>query len=157
MSQDDEPQQSRKGAAVKKAMDYLALRDHSRAEIATKLRRLEFSKEDIEHALEYVETSGWLISPEALSLKVTEQLHRKKKSHFYIQQYLQSKKLPPTPRDPEIEKEKALSLVEGRFSRLSKGKQIDNKKMAQFLKYRGFDPTTIRQVIHEASRHSKSI
>jgi SOS response regulatory protein OraA/RecX len=145
-----------RGYAVKKAMDYLASRDHSKSEIESKLKRLKLPKDAIDHALDYVESGGWLLPPEAMAQKVADVLHRKKKSHFYIQNYLKSKKLPSVARDNEIELEKARSLVEGRFSRLSKRSQIDNKKIAQFLKYRGFDPQTIRQVLKETSRHQKA-
>lgn len=148
-------------AALQKTMDYLGVRDHSRYELEQKLRRLEFSKEDIAYALNHVEASGWLPPPEVLAEKVAQQLHRKKKSHMYILGYLRQKKLPSVNRDSEIEREKAKKLLLYHFSRLSKGsrdaKNSLPKKMAQFLQNRGFDRETIAKVVHETSGTSKSV
>jgi len=149
---DKKPYRTR-GDAVRKAMDYLAMRDHSRGEIATKLKRLEFAADDIAYALDYVQEGGWLLAPDVLAQKVADQLHRKKKSHFYIQNFLRGKQLPAVTRDRDIEFEKAMALLKGR---LSKPSAMDRKKIAQFLKYRGFDPETIRRVIHETAGNSKN-
>ena len=143
--------------AVRKAMDYLGIRDHSRHELKTKMRKLEFEDADIDYALDHVEESGWLLSPEALALKVADQLHRKKKSHYYIMAYLQKKKLPAVPRDGNIEREKAQKLVNSRFSRLSNPSQDDKKVMVNYLKNRGFDRETISKVLNDTSGNSKSI
>lgn len=144
-------------AAVRKAMDYLGVRDHSRHELKTKMRKLEFEDADIEYALDHVEKSGWLLSPEALAQKVADQLHRKKKSHYYILAFLQKKKLPPVPRVAEIELEKAQKLANSRFSRLSNPSQDDKKVIINYLKNRGFDRETISKVLNETSGNSKSI
>jgi len=146
-----------KSDAIKKAMDYLAMRDHSRAELRVKLSKYEFEKSDIEAALDHVEHSGWMLPPQALAEKVAETLHRKKKSHYYIVKYLQQKQLPPVSKDPSRELEKAQSLLKGRFSTLSKLSPEDKKRIVQFLKFRGFDPDTIRRVIHDTSGTEKSI
>lgn len=138
-------------------MDFLAMRDHSQAELRTKLSRYDFLPEDIEAAMDYVATSGWLLAPEVLAEKVADQLHRKKKSHYYILKFLQQKKLPPVPRDGSRELEKAMAVLPGRFSRLSKVSPEDKKKIAQFLKNRGFDLDTILRVIHETSGNTQSL
>lgn len=143
--------------AIKKAMDYLAMRDHSRSELRMKLSKYDFLPDDIESALNHVESSGWLLPPQALAEKVADQLHRKKKSHYYIVKYLQQKQLPPVPRDSDLELEKALSLLEGRFSPLSKPTTLDKKQIMVFLRNRGFDHETIQRVVNEASGHSQSI
>ncbi len=135
--------------AIKKAMDFLALRDHSRSELRLKLSRSEFSPEDIEAALDHSEASGWLLPPQALSEKVAEELHRKKKSHDYIAHYLQQKELPPVARDTERELEKALSALGGRFSPLSNPSTVDKKQIMVFLQNRGFDEDTIQIVIQK--------
>lgn len=141
--------------AIRKAMDYLGARDHSRRELKKKLQRFEVSPEDIEAALDHVEESGWLLSPEKLAVKVAEQLHRKKKSYFYILGYLREKGLPTVPRVAEIEQEKAQKLLESRFSDLSKLSHSDKKKRIQYLKNRGFDRETIAKVINDPSGTSE--
>lgn len=146
-----------KNEAIQKAMDYLAMRDHSRSELRMKLSKYHFLPDDIESALNHVETSGWLLPPQALAEKVADQLHRKKKSHFYILKYLQQKQLPPVTRDSERELEKARSLLGGRFSPLSKPSTLDKRQMMVFLKNRGFDHETIQRVINETSGHSPSL
>lgn len=142
---------------IKKAMDLLAIRDHSRSELRLKLSRYEFLPEDIEAALDHSEASGWILPAQALSEKVAEELHRKKKSHDYIVQYLQQKELPPVPRDADRELEKALSALGGRFSPLSNPSTVDKKQIMVFLQNRGFDEETIQRVVNEASGRSQSI
>ncbi len=143
--------------AIKKAMDYLATRDHSRAELRTKLTKHEFLPEDIESVLDHAESAGWMLSPHALSEKVAEALSRKKKSHDYIVQYLVQKELPPVPYDADRELEKAVSVLGGRFSPLSKPSTLDKNQVTAFLQNRGFDEETIQRVIDETSGRSKSI
>jgi regulatory protein len=148
-------------AAIRKAMDYLSIRDHSKYELMKKLTRQEFSVDDIISAILYVEEGGWLLPPDVMAEKVADQLHRKKKSHLYIQGYLRQKKLPSVPRDQDIELQKARKLLQGRFSRLSKRFQGDKKEVrkhvAQFLRGRGFDSQTIAKVSHEASTNPESV
>lgn len=128
-------------------MDYLAVRDHSRQELETKLSQKDYAPEDIAHALDSLETSGLLASPESLSEKVSENLHQKGKSHTYIEQYLEAKGLPSVPRDSELELEKAEKLLQSHFSKLSKSSETDKKKMAHFLQNRGFDTETIMKAL----------
>ena len=143
--------------AIKKAMDFLAIRDHSRSELRLKLSRFEFLPEDIDTALDHAEEKGWLLAPQALAEKVAEELHSKKKSHEYIVQYLEQKELPPVPRDSEREVEKALSLLGKHFSPLSNPSTPDKKQVMAFLQNRGFDEDTIQRVVHETSGRSQSI
>lgn len=134
---------SQKKSAREKAMDYLAVRDHSRLELETKLSQKDYSPDEIAHALDSLEVSGFLASEESLSESVSENLHQKGKSHTYIEQYLEAKGLPPVPRDSELELKKAEKLLQSHFSKLSKSSETDKKKMAQFLQNRGFDSDTI--------------
>lgn len=127
-------------------MDFLAVRDLSRLELTTKLEKNDYPREDIEAAIAKIEAKGWLMEPESLSHKVSETLHRKKKSHLYIVEYLKAKGLPPVPRDSEREREKAEILLKTHFSKMTKSQETDKKKMAQFLKNRGFDTQTIMKV-----------
>ena len=66
-------------SAREKAMDYLAVRDHSREELRKKLLQKDYTPSEINKTLDEAETSGWLVPSEALSAKVSEILHRKKK------------------------------------------------------------------------------
>ncbi len=135
--------------AIKKAMDYLAMRDHSRSELRMKLTKHDFTPDDIDEALNHVESSGWLLPPQALAEKVADQLHHKNKSHDYIVKYLQQKELPPVPRDSSQEYEKARSLLGERVSPLSKPSTLDKKQIISYLQFRGFDHETIQRVINE--------
>lgn len=137
---------SQKDASTK-AMDYLAIRDHSKSELKNKLSRCGYEAEEIENALNYVEERGWLLPPEELAAKVALQLHRKKKSHFYILQYLKQKQLPAVDKDPDLELEKATDLVTSRFPTLSNVSYEDKKQIARLLKNRGFDGETISRVL----------
>ena len=143
--------------AIQKAMDYLAMRDHSRSELRMKLAKHDFVPDDIDAALNHVESSGWLLPPQALAEKVADQLHGKKKSHDYIVKYLQQKQLPPVPRESSREYEKACSLLSDRLSPLSKPLSLDKKQIINYLRYRGFDHETIQRVINETSGSSPNI
>lgn len=138
-------------SAREKAMDYLAIRDHSRKELATKLEHKNYAREDIAIALDGLEAQGLLLSPEKMADKVAQNLHDKLKSHGYIEQYLESKGLPPVPRDSERELEKAQKLLESQFSKLSKSTDADTKTIAQFLKNRGFDTQTILSLVPDSN------
>ena len=132
-----------------KTMDYLSMRDHSKSELREKLRRKDYKDLEIEAALHIVEEKGWLLPPEELAEKVSLQLHLKKKSHSYIDQYLRSKELPSVAMNAELELEKALEITKSRFSTLSNASDEDKKQIARILKTRGFDSETISRLIHE--------
>ncbi len=143
-----------KKSARDKIIDYLAISDHSRQDLTTKLQRLEYSENEIAHALDAAEAAGWLLSNEKMAAKVTEALHRKNKGYLYIVQYLEAKGLPPLPIDAELELEKAQKLLQSHFSKLSKSNPADKNetdkiKIAQFLKNRGFDTQTVAKIIGE--------
>ncbi len=134
-----------------KAMDYLARRDHSEKELIEKLSRF-FEHEEIEAALTEMKQRGWLLPPEELAAKVTENLHSKNKGYLYIQNFLRKKGLPSTDRDPHREIDKARALIETK----SKDSQ-DRKKTVSLLKNRGFDTETISRVLNEIHRNSPSL
>lgn len=129
--------------AVTKAMDYLAIRDHSAYELEKKLTQKEYTPEEIEKALSHVQERGWLLPPDELSERVAEQLHRKNKGYSYILQYLKEKRLPAVDKDYERELEKAQELLSKRFPGLSNPSFTDKKQVARMLKNRGFDHETI--------------
>lgn len=139
--------QFQRKSALHKMMDYLAQRNHSEHELEKKLLRAEYTREEIAEAMEKARGSTWMPAPEVLSQKVADSLHRKKKSHLYIMQYLKQKKLPLVAKNREIELDKALSLARKQFSDLSNLSQIDKKQVARYLQGRGFDFETINQVI----------
>lgn len=134
-----------------KAMDYLARRDHSEKELIEKLSK-HFPEDEILAVLDEMKQRGWLLPPGELAEKVTQSLNRKNKGYLYIQNFLRNKGLPETPRDPDVEHEKALALLE------SKDKDpADSKKLISLLKNRGFDTETISRVIHEIRRNTPSL
>lgn len=143
----DRPQKT----ARVKAMDYLARRDHSEKELREKLKK-NYSQEEIDAALKELTDRGWLLPPQELTEKVTQNLHSKKKGFLYIQNFLRQKGLPEATRDGEVEFQKAMELVESRVENLQ-----DHKRLASLLKNRGFDTETISRVIYEIRRTAPSV
>lgn len=129
-------------------MNLLARRDHSERELRQKLRRREFSSEEIERALEKARTQNWMADPEKLAERWAEQLHRKSKGIHYINSSLSEKGLPPVARDESLELEKALKLIKNKYSDFSNFSREEKAKAARFLASRGFDSTTVRKVMH---------
>lgn len=138
----------KKKSASLKAMDYLARRDHSEKELREKLSQT-YEAEEIEQALEYVISNNSMLPPDELSLKVSESLDRKKKSYFYIINFLRSKGLPTVAKNEENEQKKAQYVLELKAKDLS-----DTVLLHSLLKNRGFDTDTIRKVINEIRRDS---
>lgn len=134
-----------------KAMDFLARRDHSEKELREKLAR-DYDDDEIETTIQEVKERGWLLPPEELSEKVTNELHRKRKGHLYILNFLRQKGLPEVPKNPEIEMEKALQILESKMKDPG-----DTQRTVSLLKNRGFDTETITRVLHEIRRNSPSI
>lgn len=132
-------------------MDYLARRDHSEKELIDKLST-RYEMEEIETTLAEMKERGWLLPPEELSAKVTEQLHRKNKGYLYICHFLRKRGLPTTERDGEREYEKAREIADSKLKDPG-----DTKRLASLLKNRGFDTETIGRLIHEVRRNSQSI
>jgi SOS response regulatory protein OraA/RecX len=134
-----------------KAMDFLARRDHSEKELIEKLRRT-FSDAEIIAVIEEMKERGWLLPPDELSEKVAQQLHDKNKGYLYICHFLRKKGLPMVSKDPQMEEEKARSLVAQKS-----GDSKSLQKIASLLKNRGFDTETIGKVVHEVRADSPSI
>lgn len=134
-----------------KAMDYLAVRDHSEKELMEKLQK-RYELEEILTTLEEMKQRGWILPPEELAEKVTHSLNRKNKGFLYIQAFLKQKGLPNTPKDLDLELEKAHNIITSKAKDLS-----DHKRLASLLKNRGFDTETISRVIHEIRRNTPSL
>lgn len=134
--------------ALESLARYLAMRDHSEAELRTKMRR-RFEMDVIEKALEYARERDLLVAPEKLAQRATDELHRRKKSHRYIQNMLRKRGLPATPKNSDGEIEKIRELVRSRFVEGGDLSYEEKAKAYRFLKYRGFDDALIRKVLNE--------
>ncbi|MGE3973400.1 MAG: regulatory protein RecX [Bdellovibrionales bacterium] len=148
--------------ALERCMQYMAARDHSEKELQKKLKR-RFTPEAVESALATMKKHNWLPEPEILAQRVTDTLHRKKKGHLYIKNYLQQIGLKATARDSEKEIQKAQQILEKKFPKVEAGSQSDNldftahqkliQKMMRFLSARGFDSEIVRKVVYDWSRN----
>lgn len=134
--------------ARNKMMDLLARRDHSEKELRQKLKERDFSPEQIDTALEYAAQNGWLRPPAELSEKVAEELHRKLKGIIFINNYLEEKGLPKVAQDPEVELEKARTIMKNKLGGET-SEFNDLQKIGRALQARGFTSDIIRKVIYE--------
>ncbi len=137
-------------SARDKLMDFLARRDHSELELRQKLGR-DYPTDEVDMAIELARTRGWLLAPEALAERVTEQLNRKNKGTRYIQKFLKLRGLPFLARDSEQELEKARTLTKSKFGHDAPYSYEEQKKIGRYLVNRGFDEGTIRKVMYEKS------
>ncbi len=126
----------------------MALRDHSRFELKTKLER-RFESSLVEFVLTEAAKKGLLLNEDKVAENLIMSLTRKFKSHRYIEAELERRRLPSLPR-PEAgeDLEKIRRLVARKFGvkRLS---LEDKAKAYRFLKYRGFEDHAIKQVLNE--------
>ena len=137
-----------------KALDlmtrYLALRDHSRYELKTKLNR-RFDSKLVDRLLAEAEDRGWLGDEQEMAERLVLSLERKLKSRRYIEDQLRKKRLPLPAANAESEIEKARALAERKFGDLSAIAFEERAKVFRFLKYRGFTDHSIRQVLNAKS------
>jgi SOS response regulatory protein OraA/RecX len=134
--------------ALDRMTRYLALRDHSRYELQQKLSRA-FSEEIVARVLDEADANGWLAPEEVIAERAARALGRKFKSQRYIEGALRKRRLPVPPRDNEAELEKIRDLVERKFGPAADLSFEEKAKAFRFLKYRGFDDRSIRQVLNE--------
>lgn len=134
--------------ALDRISRYLALRDHSRFELKTKLSR-HFDAKIVESVLAEAEERGWVASEEDIAARAALSYRRSLKSRRYIEGQLRKKRLPVPPRDDEAEVEAIRALVERKFGTSSGFSFEERSKVYRFLKYRGFDDRCIRQVLNE--------
>lgn len=142
--------------ARNKMMDLIARRDHSEKELRQKLK-LRFTPEEIDKAIDYGKTHGWIPDSEEGQAKLSQKnagfLHRRNKGINYINHQLRKKGLPPVESDSSQELEKALALVKNRYSvegELSREeKQKLKAKMGRFLISRGFGLATVQQTLRK--------
>ncbi|MBC7466621.1 MAG: regulatory protein RecX [Bdellovibrio sp.] len=138
--------------AKKKIMDYVANRDHSEAELRTKLQT-RFEMDVTEDALHWARDQKWLAKPDALTEKVADQLHRRGKGIHSINQSLEAKGLPTTQSDFETEIAKARKLVFAKWAASDfNGLDFETAKKLQakimrYLGSRGFDSDVVDQIL----------
>jgi regulatory protein len=129
---------------------YLALRDHSRHELQTKLGR-RFSEETIAKLLLEADENGWLAPEDKIAASAQAAWQRRLKSRRYIEGQLRKRRLPLPPRNDEIELENGRALVERKFGTPHQLSFEERAKAFRYLKFRGFDDRTIRMVFHAES------
>ncbi len=135
--------------AFEKIGELLALRDHSEKELRTKLLAKNFSSQEIEGAIEQAHHHHLILEPQKLSQNVYEQLNRKQKGIFYINQYLKSKGLPVVEPDWELEHQKAMEIIGLRFSQTPPYSTKEKQDIYRYLTNRGYATETINRVLHE--------
>lgn len=126
--------------------DYIALRDHSEAELRTKLARY-YDESEIDDAIDFARKQNWIVPEADLAKRVANALSQKNKGYEYISNYLHSKGLPPVSRDHDEELRKARALID---SKLAKGTALDyegKKKLHRLLAGRGFESEVIRDAL----------
>lgn len=136
-----------KPSAKRKIMDILARGSRSVDELRRKLSQSDYTSDEIDEAIEAAQTNNWLTAPEELSEQLTQSLTRKKKSAYFIEQYLLDKGLPAPEVDPMAEFQKALDVVQGKLSKASGFNDDEKQKICRLLANRGFDSDTIQKII----------
>ena len=136
--------------AFEKLVKYLSIRDHSEAELTTKLSQ-NFADNEIREALEIARTKKLMKTPEELTEQVYEELCRKDKGALYIAKYLEAKGLPELKIDSEQEVERARKLVMAKLKIDRLPNEEAKLKIFRLLTNRGFDEETIRTIANEQS------
>jgi SOS response regulatory protein OraA/RecX len=134
--------------ALESLARHLAARDHSELELRQKLRR-RFEKDIVDQALNFALERNWLLEPEKLAVRATEEFSRRKKSHRYIQDQLRRRGLPPTAANDDAELTKMRGLLQRKFGSAIDLAYEENAQAFRFLKYRGFQDALIRKVLNE--------
>ena len=97
-SETTRPEKKKKTRAPMSAYDrmvvMLSRRDHSAAELTTKLKKAEHTPEEIEEALEFARTRGWLPDESVIATREAGRLARAGKSPQQINAWLKKKGLP---------------------------------------------------------------
>ena len=132
--------------AWQKLQNLLAQRAHSETELIQKLK--SFDPEEVKKAIKRAKQNKWLEKPKDLSLKIAEELDRKKKGWLYIKYALKKRGLPPLSKNPGTEQQKALYWI----LKKAQGKHISKKTSAnlyRFLANRGFESTDIKEALQQ--------
>lgn len=142
-----------------KAMNLLARREHSRAELSDKLgRRFDGADEAIEQVLEQLAEEG-LQSDERFSEAYVASRERQGKGPLRIAQELGQKGVASELFEPFLEEghsrwwELALSVRIKRFGEAPAESAKERARQARFLQYRGFSPDQARAAIASDPTH----
>lgn len=127
---------------------YLRIRDHSRFELQTKLER-RFDAATVAEVLTHAARKRLLLNEKSVAENLVEQLVRKHKSRRFIEVELERRRLPkPEFTLKETELANMRLLLKRKFG-VQPLSLEDQAKAYRFLKYRGFDESSIQQVINE--------
>jgi SOS response regulatory protein OraA/RecX len=139
---------SSKESILNKIADYLARRDHSVKEIKEKLAQKKiYEPEKIDEAIQKAIDQKWFIPEHELSEKVARSLAIKKKSHFFISNYLKEKGLPPVDFSEELEVMAIQGCLIKKFRNPQNLDFEDTQKAMHLLSSRGFDRETCYKVL----------
>lgn len=126
---------------------YLALRDHSRHELQTKLSS-RFAPDLVDKLLTEAEEKGLLPAPEEIAERAAAAWLRRGKSRAYVEAQLLKRHLPLPARGDEQELQNVKTLVERKFGDPTTLGYEEQGKAYRFLKYRGFADRLIRMVLN---------
>ncbi|MFZ4405217.1 MAG: regulatory protein RecX [Pseudobdellovibrionaceae bacterium] len=148
------------------AIYLLGRKDYSSSELrqkmALKIKQwgLVTEEQTVNHILEKLLQQKWLKSDQQIAELYVEQLHRRNKGQKYIQNKLSQRRLPPVQTDADTEVEKALQVLQARWSReSSKAAQqaaknpkaaphfILKTRLSRLLISRGFSGEVVRKSI----------
>ena len=139
---------SKSDSAWEKLKSLLLRRAHTEKELKQKLKA--FDPEELQKALDRAEKNQWIEPPKDMAIRVANTLHRKKKGWLYIKSTLKKRGLPLIPKNPEIEKEKALYwLAKIRGSDRQAISKKTEQKLYRFLSYRGFETSDIKEALRD--------
>lgn len=142
---------------LNKLIDYLSRRDHSTKELREKLKRKLFDSATIEASIQWAQERGYILAPEELSLRLSQQLIRRGKGRLYIEQYLKKKGLPSKPAiDDDSELSQALEFARQRAKKYVNLDRSTREKIGRQLVSRGFPLNVVRKVIYEKLEDSES-
>jgi len=142
---------SESSRALARLTRYLALRDHSKFELKTKLGR-QFPADVVEEALIEAETRGWLANEAQMAERLALALASRHKSQMYIEAELRKRQLPVPPLDDQAELANIRHFLERKFvaDDLSYKEQTEERTKAyRFLMNRGFKESLIKKVLDE--------
>ncbi len=126
---------------------YLAMRDHSRFELQTKLCK-RFAAELVHRLLSEAEQNNWLPPEEQIAERAVRAWQRQGKSRRYIEGQLGQRRLPLPPTDDTTELENIRALLERKFGDFLALSQEERDKAQRFLIYRGFSTRMIGMVLN---------
>ncbi len=139
--------------ALDQAIRYLGIREHSRQEIALKLKRCRFSDEVIEKALERLDTLNLLDDRSFADNFIRSRTRSKPSGRYKLRYELLQKGVSADIADEALRDiDSAAHCMNAALKKMPflKGEQIDQRrKLHAHLASRGFDSQTIRETLDE--------